>query len=256
MRLRLGAEPQVVVPRGQADLDLLELAEHAAAGQLGQPDVDVDRAILGGGLEDPLVLGDRLAERDALGMEQGERLLADHVLAALRRHDRGDDVPVIGRVVGDDIDVLAQDQLAEVAVGGAGSVALAVNAARNARRRPSAPRPDGSCPRRRRQRPGHRGSGRSGAGSSRPRGCRSRSVRPGSARWGPSASPAERRGRDECGKAQCGRGCRGARQETPARDAKRVGHVRNSSTGSSGRSLRIGLVVRVTGRILQDSPVC
>ena len=117
-------EPQVVVPGGQADLDRLQLAEHAAADELRQADVDIDRPVLGRRLKDPLVLGHGLAKGNALGVEQGQRLLADHVLAALRRHDRGDDVPVVGRVVGDDIDVLAEDQLAKIAIGRAGFVAL------------------------------------------------------------------------------------------------------------------------------------
>ena len=43
-------------------------------------------------------------------------LLADHVLAGLRGHDRGNHVPMIGRGHAHHVDVLAADQLAEVAL--------------------------------------------------------------------------------------------------------------------------------------------
>ncbi len=48
-------------------------------------------------------------------------------LPQLRGHDRRDDVPVVGSAVGDGIDVLAEDQLAEVGVGIAGLVGAAVD---------------------------------------------------------------------------------------------------------------------------------
>ena len=64
-------------------------------------------------------------ENAAFGHGQRQRLLADHVLAGLGRHDGGDDVPVVGRGDAHHVDVLAVDQLAEVAVGRAALVVLA-----------------------------------------------------------------------------------------------------------------------------------
>ncbi len=104
---------------------MFELADHAAADQLDDADVDVDRAVLRGRLKNAAGLLDHVAEHAALGHGQRQRLLADHVLAGLGGHDGGDDVPVVGRGDAHHVEVFAVDQIAEVAVGRAALVVLA-----------------------------------------------------------------------------------------------------------------------------------
>ena len=71
------------------------------------------------GLEDPVVLPRGLDHGLPLGDGQRQGLLAIDVAARLHRGDRGQGVPVVDRADGDGVEVVAGEQLAEVAVGGA-----------------------------------------------------------------------------------------------------------------------------------------
>ena len=98
-------------------MTVVELAEPAVADHLaGQPEPRV-APLLAAGLEHPLVLLDR--RDDPLPLVDGERqrLLAVDVLARLQRGQVDERVPVVGRAVDDDRDVLlGLQQLAEVGV--------------------------------------------------------------------------------------------------------------------------------------------
>src|SRR5205823_4380221 len=102
-----------------ADADRLHLADAAVADELAGPaEAAAELApLLAAGLEDDLVLADRVHDLPPLGDGHGQRLLAIDVLAGPGRQDAGDGVPVVRRGDDDGVDVRAGEQVAEVIVG-------------------------------------------------------------------------------------------------------------------------------------------
>ncbi len=74
-------------------------------------------ALLTAGLEDDIVLRDRIDDPPALGDVVRQRLLAVDVLFRPSGENADDRVPVVGRGADDRVDVLAVDDLSEVAIG-------------------------------------------------------------------------------------------------------------------------------------------
>ena len=98
---------------------MLELANASVADQ-GTSDPEGARGtLLGAKLKDALVAMDFLPQRPVFGQVRAHRLFQVNVLAGADGCQRGQDVPMIGRGDEASIDVLAGDQLAEVAISGA-----------------------------------------------------------------------------------------------------------------------------------------
>src|SRR5437588_9978570 len=72
------------------DVHRLQLADAAAADQFAGLAESVFRALLAAGLEDAVVLADRVDHQLGLTDGEGERLLAVNVLAGFARFDRDD----------------------------------------------------------------------------------------------------------------------------------------------------------------------
>ena len=117
---------EVGVAGGEPHLDALHFADVAVQHELDGPAEVGDAPLPGAGLPDPLVLLDGLDHGHALGKGVREGLLAEDVLACLGRLDGGDRVPVVGRGDADRVDVAPPDQFAEVLVGFAVLVVVAI----------------------------------------------------------------------------------------------------------------------------------
>jgi len=117
-RLRLGGGPAAHRGShpGRMGVDGPELAEPAGAGQLAGEGEVGEVPPLRAGLENPARAAHRLGQRQALHDVLGAGLLAVHVLARLRRVDRGRRVPVRSRGDEHRVDVGAGQQLAEVVI--------------------------------------------------------------------------------------------------------------------------------------------
>jgi hypothetical protein len=101
---------------GEADRDVVQLADLALADELEGAGVVRARALLAAHLHHPVVLASRPHHGPPLGHGQGQRLLDVDVLAGAAGHHRHQRVPVVGR--GDDhrVDVLVVEQVAEIPV--------------------------------------------------------------------------------------------------------------------------------------------
>ncbi len=104
------------------DADSLQLADAPVADEFaGEGEVALGpplRAML----EHAAVAGHGVADGPPLGDGEGERLLAEHVLARLCRRDADHRVPVVGGADRDRINVVAVEEFAEVVVGRAALV--------------------------------------------------------------------------------------------------------------------------------------
>src|SRR5271157_5638823 len=101
-------------PAGTATSMVWTFAQVSAPRQhagLSEPGVV---ALLGAGLEDPLVFHCRVADGDALGDRPPQRLFAVQVLAGSERLGGDDPVPVVGNRDDQGVDVLAVNHPAEV----------------------------------------------------------------------------------------------------------------------------------------------
>ena len=114
MRRLLAIGPAAAVP----DVDLLDLAERAAADQLqGAAERAAVGALVAHG-RGHLVLAGQLAQGPRFVERAGQRLLAEDVLAGADGGGRDDRVGVVGRGHDDGVDLLAHlvEHLAEVAI--------------------------------------------------------------------------------------------------------------------------------------------
>ena len=136
---RGGAEPAVVVETGGDRLhrlrrarravviiavQRLELAEHAAAGDVHAEAKTRDAAPLGAALVDGPEPLHRIGHGPALGDRQRDRLFAVDVLAGLGRFDGDDRVPMVRRGDQHRVEIAAGEDLAKIVVRGAVLVAI------------------------------------------------------------------------------------------------------------------------------------
>ena len=98
---------------------MLEFADAAVADQCAGDPERARGALLGAELKDALVAMDFFPQRPVFGQVRAHRLFQVNVLPGADGCQRGQDVPMIGRGDEAGIDVLAGDQLAEVAISSA-----------------------------------------------------------------------------------------------------------------------------------------
>ena len=115
---------EIVVTVRQADLDAPDFSQTAVPDKLGGAVEVLDRALPGAGLPDPAVALDGLAHGAALAELVEEGLLAVDVEPGPGGGDGQDGVPVVGHGDRDGVEVAAEQELAEIVVGGAIRVAV------------------------------------------------------------------------------------------------------------------------------------
>ncbi len=102
----------------------MEFTKPTIASELSSETEIPCRALLAARLQHPAVARDDIAQFAALANEQREWFLAIDVLAVLRRVDRDQHVPVVGRNIQHRINVIAARDLAEIIVRDAIGVAV------------------------------------------------------------------------------------------------------------------------------------
>ena len=107
---------RVLVARGQADLDVLHLANHAVENEIHGLAEPPTRSLLTSDLEDHAVLFHRLDDRLPFREQVRHRLLAVDMLLRLRSGDASEPVPVVRGCHDDGVDVIPGDDLAVVGV--------------------------------------------------------------------------------------------------------------------------------------------
>lgn len=140
-----GAEPEVVIDAGGDGgvggaagvldpvevgpaADLADFADLSGADQFDGFGIVLAAAPVGAHLGDAIVAAGGIAEDAAFADGGGEGLFDVNILASLEGGEGGDGVPVIGGADGDDVDVLAFDDTAEVFRGGGAGVAFGFEA--------------------------------------------------------------------------------------------------------------------------------
>jgi hypothetical protein len=108
----------------ETDLHEPDLSDTTVADQLAGVVEMTHRSLPTAGLPDTAVTMDRVADRPALPDRSRERFLAKDVETGTGSHDGRDSVPLIGQGQRDCIQVLPDDELAEVGIGAAVAVTV------------------------------------------------------------------------------------------------------------------------------------
>ena len=112
--------------RRQSNLDAAHLADAPVAHELASAPEILQRALPASRLPDSGVPLLRVRHGAAFHQAVRDRLFAVDVQAGVQSGDGGDRVPVVRRRQGERVDVLARKQLAEVGIGLAACIAVAL----------------------------------------------------------------------------------------------------------------------------------